>query len=299
AARVAAEYHALAPETEGTTVETPIAMVYDYDSIWATRIQPGFAGNTVHDAMRRYYGALFRAGVNVDMVRPRQDLSGYRVLFAPGLFVLPDDVAEMLVAFVRSGGILLTDCRAAVKDGAGLCHERTLPGLLGEVLGIRIEEYEALAEGLVFGLDGREGFPGGFTASAAADWVTPVTAEVLAGYDHWHLRDFAALSRNRFGAGRGYYVGTVVKEPAFYDALVAEVLAAAGHCPVVRPPAGVEVSVRSGRGRRLLFLINHTDRPQSVAVPAGSEDLLRGGRPGGDLDLEPFGVAVLKLPGTE
>jgi len=114
------------------------------------------------------------------------------------------------------------------------------------------------------------------------DWVRPTTAEALAVYEPWYLRKFAAATRNACGKGTSYYVGTIIKEPAFYDALIAEVLKAAKVRPAVRPPEGVEVSVRQGRGKRLLFVINHAEQRQSVTVPAGKTELLTGKRTGGN-----------------
>jgi beta-galactosidase len=64
---------------------------------------------------------------------------------------------------------------------------------------------------------------------------------------------------------------------------------------VVDPPEGVEVSVRQGEGRSLLFVINHTEGTQTVSVPAGKGRLLEGGTTGETLDLEAYGVAVIRL----
>ena len=304
AAQVAGEYHKLAPELEGTTVKTAIAMIYDYESIWAFKIQPaygshpdfGYGGaNNYHNAVRRYQRALFRAGVNVDMIQPTQDFSPYKVIFAPHLYILPDAVARQLSEFVASGGILVTDGRTGVKDETSLMHERTLPGLLGDALGITIEEYEALSAGMEYTIIGKNGLSGTFTAGQYADWVTPQSAEVLAGFEPWHMQPFAALARNHFGQGRGYYAGANVKEDAFYDALVADVLAHAHIAPAVKPPAGVEVSVREGNGKHLLFIINHTEQKQTVQVPTGKVELLTGATTGETLELGVYGVAIVKL----
>jgi beta-galactosidase GanA len=116
-----------------------------------------------------------------------------------------------------------------------------------------------------------------------------------AGYREWHMKPYAALTRNRFGRGVGYYVGAIIQEEAFYDALIAELLAAARVRPVVRPPQGVEASVRQGQGKRLLFLINHTEEKKTVAVPAGKRDLITGKKTENTLDLDIHGVAVLRL----
>jgi len=295
AAQTAKELHQIEGELAGTTVKAQVAIVYDYESIWALRIQPGFVGNNYHAQMMRYYSALFRAGVSADMVKPTQDLSGYRMVIAPELFVLPDAVAAKLSEFVAAGGVLVTDLRTGVKDETNLCYDRTLPGLLTEALGIAIEEYEAMDGTMSYPVVGKEGIAGSFTAQQYTDWVTPQGAQALAGYQQWHMRPFAAATRNQFGRGAAYYVGTVVKEEEFYDQLMQHALKSAGVAPLVKPPVGVEAALREGEGRKLLFLVNHTEEKQTVPVPEGKQELLSGKQTGSELDLEPYGVAVIKV----
>lgn len=290
----AQELHRLWPELEGTTVPARVAILYDYDSLWATRFQKSFPDNHWQQYLRRFQAALVRAGVPCDLIHPDQDLSGYRLVVAPQLFVLPDARAQRLAAFVRAGGVLLTTLRTGVKDEYSRCHARTLPGLLSDVLGIRIEEYEALPGATPAAIQGSGLLPGAFTGTGFADWIQPTGAEVLAGYTTAHLRPYAAATRQRAGSGWAYYVGTVVTEDGFYDALLRSCLDAAGIQPVLIPPAGVEVCERAGAGRRLLFLLNHVEEPRQVAVPAGARALV-GTITQGQVALEPFGVAVLRL----
>lgn len=300
AAETASDLTKLAPVLEGTTVKAPAAIIYDYDSIWAARIQPGYAGNNYHAAMERYYGALLRAGVNVDFIRSGDDFSRYQAVLAPDLYILPDGVAQRLDEYVKKGGALLADCRTGVKDESGLCHARTLPGLLSDALGISIEEYESLGDpadeqGVKYQVSGSDDLPGSFTAIRAADWVSTRRAEKLAEYAEWHMKDFAAVSRNQYGKGWGYYVGMVAREERFYDLLIADLLLKAEIVAPVAPPPGVEVSVREGAGKKLLFIINHTEEEQTLSVPAGKSELLTGKVTSGALTLERYGVAVIGL----
>jgi len=296
AAQTAHEYHKLAKELDGTTIRAKAAFIYDYESMWALRIQPGFHRNNYHDAMRRYYSALFRAGVAADMVKPSADLAGYRIVFAPDLYILPDAVADSLTRFVADGGVLVTDCRTGVKNETNLCHDRTLPGRLSDALGITIEEYEALSDEMSYAVAGKGGvLSGQFTGVHYADWLTPKGAEALAGYGDWHMKEFAAATRNTFGKGTGYYIGTVIKEQAFYDALVADALKTARVRPLLAPPEGVEATVREGAGKKLLLLINHSEERKTVAVPAGKRELITGTKTSDAIDLGIYGVAVIKL----
>jgi beta-galactosidase len=204
-------------------------------------------------------------------------------------------VAEGLVRYVRGGGVLLTDCRTAVKDETSLCHPRTLPGKLSAALGITIEEYESIAPEMEYAVAGEAALEGRFSAVHFADWLTPRGAESLASYEPWHMKRFAAATRHRFGKGWGYYVGTIFKEDAFYDLLIADVLAAGKVRPLSKPPEGVEISYRQGRGRRLMFVVNHTEEARTVSVPVGKTELISGKTVGPDLELGAYEVAVVKL----
>ena len=204
--------------------------------------------------------------MNVNIVRPGDDLSGYKLVLAPHLHVLPDTLARQLVDYVRAGGILLVDCRTGVKDETNLAHARTLPGLLAPALGIEIDEYESLRLGIQDNEETKyplrlESQPDAeYEAIRYADWITPRGSQTIARYDVPYLKDYAAVTRNNFGQGVGWYVGTIVDSDAFYDQLIARVLKDAGIVPLVRPPVGVEVSVRGNDARKLLFVINQTEQ---------------------------------------
>ncbi len=57
----------------------------------------------------------------------------------------------------------------------------------------------------------------------------------------------------------------------------------------------MEASIRQGPGKRLLFLLNHTDEPKTVTVPQGRLELLTGTKTIDSLTIDRFGVAVLEL----
>jgi beta-galactosidase len=305
AAGFAKEFQQLGPTLRGTSVQSNVAILYDYDSLWALEIQNGYPGASYQDAIRRYYNALNRAGVNVDLVKPGDDLGGYKLVLAPHLHVLADDVATGLVSYVRAGGVLLADCRTGVKDQTDLAYARTLPGLLSPALGIEIDEYESLRLGISdneevkYSIQGNGRIGGTFPAVHYADWITPKGAEVVAHYNEPHMQAYAAVTRNQFGKGIGWYVGTLVDQSDFYDTLIAQLLKDSGIGAVVSPSEGVEVSTRQNADFGLLFVINHTNQVVTVKVPSGKQELLTGTTTGESVELDGFGVAVIKLSAAE
>ena len=295
AAQVTLEYRSFEKYLVGTTVKSDVAIVYDYHSIWSLWGQAGFEGNNVRDAISRYYNAFFRAGINVDIVNINTDFSKYKLVLTPDLIVLPDKLAGKLNDYVKNGGVFLADCRTGVKDEHNLVHKRTLPGLLSPMLGIEIQEYGAITPDFDYELISDQLFNDKFTATKYIDWIIPKGAEKIAGYNQWHLENYAAVTRHEFGKGTGWYVGTIAKEELFYDKLIEKLLKDANIEKFIEIPAGVEASIRQGNGNKLLFLINHTEELKSVIIPKGKSDLLNGGKTDDSIELGIYGVAVIKL----
>jgi len=249
----------------------------------------------LRNVIARYYNALFRAGVNADLVSPETDLAKYKLVLAPDLIILPDELAEKLNSYVKNGGVLLTDCRTGVKNETNLAHERTLPGLLSSMLGIEIEEYEAITPDFNYRIVSNSLFKDTLTAINYADWVTAKTAEPKAGFDQWHLKSMAAVTRNKFGNGTGWYVGTIAREDRFYDAVISSVLHDAGIQKYPGLPQGVEISYRVGNNRKLLFIINHNEEPVDVPVLTGKTELITGKKTQEIWKLGIYDVAVIEL----
>jgi len=146
-----------------------------------------------------------------------------------------------------------------------------------------------------YAVGGEGSLAGHYFAVQYVDWVLVQGAEALARYHQWHLEPFAPATRNRFGKGAAYYVGTVIEGREFYDALVGELLRAAGVEPPLRPPDAVEVSARRDAGKALLFVINHTEEPRSVSVPSGKPELLSGASTERTLKPGAFDVTVIEM----
>jgi beta-galactosidase len=101
------------------------------------------------------------------------------------------------------------------------------------------------------------------------------------------------------GEGRVVYVGTYLTD-ASAALLIDVVLADLPLKPLLpQVPAGIEVTLREGEGRQLLFILNSQAEPVLVPeAPAGLE--LMDDRPlaGGPLTLDAYGCAVIQLTST-
>jgi beta-galactosidase len=232
----------------------------------------------------------------VDIVSPAADLSGYRLVVAPALHVLPVDVAENLKGYVESGGVLAVTPRSGVKDEANAVVNQRLPGLLSTLCGVEVEEYDSLAPGMGNEIEFLLPELAAYSPVPVGIWcdlLQPRGATVVATYRQQYYAGRAAITMHRQGEGLAVYVGTLG------DATLCEVLAGwlcdlAGIEPLLDAPAGVEVTERWQGDRRLLFLLNHTDRKQEVCLDRRYTSLLGSdGELEGPISLAPRDVLVL------
>jgi len=296
--KTATTLHKISSEIKDTTVRSEVAIIYDQESRWAFESQNAYENNTIPDAIHRYYDSFFRKGINVDIINTDMQISKYKILIAPQLLILSPEIARKLNSFVRYGGILLGDIRMGVKTKTNLCHEKFFPAFLTNTFGIKIEEYEGLLggdNGFTYKIVGRTPFEGIFTSSRFVDWVIPEKAKVLAQYTDWHMSTYAALTKNKYGKGYAYYLGTIVREIEFYDMLISEILRKANIHPLVHLPAGVELSIREGKNKKIMFLINHTEEEKSVPIPDGKLELLSNKHTDKTILLDKYGIAVIKI----
>jgi beta-galactosidase len=165
-------------------------------------------------------------------------------------------------------------------------HVRTggYPGAFRELLGLVIEEFAPLLE------EQRVRLSDGGTGSIWTDRGRATTAEVLATYDDGPSPGSPALTRNAFGAGACYYVGTELDDPGF-DRTIDRVLSSAG-VATSGLPAGVEVVRRTSPDAAYVFVINHT--ADEALLAASGHELLADEKVDGELRVAPGGCAVVR-----
>jgi beta-galactosidase len=279
----------------GSETRAPVAFLNDYDARWAFQIQ---ANNPQFEYPRHFqqlYNAFYRHNTGIDVVGAHQDLSGYRVVVAPALHVVTPEMVENLRRYVEGGGTLLLTARSGVKNLANDVIAKPLPGLLSDLAGVLVEEYDSYAPGmsnpLRFCLPGCEDVQ--VSAEIWADVLRPTTAEPVAFYTEEFYADRAAITVNQYGEGRVIYTGTL-GGAALFDVLAKWTLSESGVKPLLPVPDGVEVTARWQNGSRLLFVLNHTKEAQKITLDATYRSLLDGSVLWGERQLPAREVWVLE-----
>ncbi|MEN3357496.1 MAG: beta-galactosidase [Mycobacteriales bacterium] len=269
------------------------AIVFDWDSWWASELDSHPTSQLSYRAEALdWYSAFIALGVRADVVPTGTSLTGYDLVVAPVLHVIPEDLAKELTGYVAGGGHLVTTYFSGIVDENDHVWLGGYPGALRDLLGIRIEEFDPLLSGELVELDN------GGTGSVWTDRIDLVAGdvEVLARYQTGDQAGRPAITRRPVGGGSAAYVSTRLGAVGLPPVL-APLLAAAGVGSDLPPDARgrVELAVRSGLAGEFWFLINRTAEPVQVAGVDGA--LLLGRRAAGagsPVLLDPRGVAVVQ-----
>jgi beta-galactosidase len=294
--QIGQEFAALSPELDGSQVASQIAILYDYDSLWSLETQPNVERDFGYAGMaQRYDSVLSQLGINADVVGPDTNWEGYKAIVAPSLHLLTPDLADRLKAFVRDGGTLIVGPRSGVKDIENAVVNERLPGLLRELAGCTVEEYDAFSDIASLEMRVQDGKGQSYRALALADILVPEgDARVLLTYTSRYYAGRAAAVESPVGQGRCVYMGTVLDDAGTRDMLrkwVAEPLS----IPCLEDlPGSVEVSRRVKGKQRYTFYLNHSDEPTEVALAAPGVDLLSGQAVDGRAEIPGLDLLIVK-----
>jgi beta-galactosidase len=276
---------------DGVAPVSGAAVLHDYDSRFALQVQPTNLSLAYEESVQRHYEALRRHGIGVDVVSPAVDLSRYRLVAAPNLYVVDEVVVQALRAYVTGGGTLVLAPRAGVKDRCNVVPERPFPTLLAELAGVEVSDVASVLDDGEVGFSGVDGIPGG-TFAGWWEQIEPAPgARVLALYEQGDFAETPAITSHAVGEGRVIYLAGAAPV-ATLRALYAAVAPEAG-LATAELPDGVECVELERGGETLLVLLNHADEERPVRLAHARRDLLGGGEHEHSIQLPPFGVAVL------
>lgn len=268
-----------------------VAIVFDWENWWAIENPDHPVVLDYLALVQRWHAAAHRQHVQVDLVRASADLTGYRLVIAPQLYLLREDAAANLGDFVRAGGQLLVTAFSDVVDE----FDRFRPGgyltQLGGVLGVGIEDFGALVAPDSAG-PGQSRAPlsspvGEIGGTLLAEEIHVRGAVTLGTFIGGRLHGRPAFTVNSAGAGRAWYLATI-PDAVGTDLLLAYLFAQVSIEPVL---PGLPERAEVARRGTVVTVINHDSTPVSVTVVG--TDLLTGEKVDG-LVLPAFGYRFIQ-----
>ena len=220
-----------------------------------------------------------------------KDLSGYRLVAAPMLYLYRANIAEKMKEFVKNGGTLVGTYWSGIVNDTDLCYLGGMPGDgMTQVFGLRSEEIDALYDGQYNAMSFQNTR---YQLSELCDLVKVDTASVLSTYEKDFYAGQPALTVNSYGKGQAYYLAAKA-ENRFYLDFYRFLAAESGVAPALdgQLPYGVTASLRKG-SRDIVIVQNYNDRPAAVVLNAPYTDLETGDAVSGSLELPAYGAAFL------
>src|SRR5450755_4323307 len=192
-------------EVAGSRVECDVAIVWDWPAWWAVELDSHPSVDVRYlNLVTETYDALWRLDVTIDFVRPGADLSAYKLVVIPSLYLVSDEAAANLRSYVERGGHLVCNFFSGIVDPDDAIRLGGYPGAFRELLGVRVEEFYPLLEGVSVSLSD------GGTGRIWTELLDLAGAQAVATYLDGPLPGAPAITRHDVGGGVAYYVTTAL-----------------------------------------------------------------------------------------
>lgn len=272
-AKLGEELQILGSKTLGARHQSKVAIYFDWENWWAIEYSAGPSVNLkYYDQLLAYYQALNTMNISVDIVSEKDSFTDYDLIIAPVLYMVKEGLDEKIRSFVKNGGTFVTTFFSGYVNETDLVTTGGYPGKLRDILGIWVEELDALPNGTnnSFVYQNQT-----FSSSLICDLLHAERAQVLSVYEQDFYAGMPVLTRNQFGEGLAYYVATQ-SDDSFYQKFLSELLNEKHIKPVVDVPAGVEATKRYNENGCFLFLLNHNPEDAMITLEENGVELLTG-----------------------
>jgi len=257
----------------GSYKQSKVAILFDWDNWWAAEF---CAGPTVDlsyvKQIEKYYEIFSEANISVDFLAVDDEFDKYELIIAPNLYMVKPQVAQKLEQFTASGKTFVTTVFSGIVDENDLVKTGGYPGELRQLLGIWVEETDALPPDVY-----NEIQQNGKTYASELLWdiIHPEGAEVVATHGKEFYAGMPVVTKNQFGQGQAWYIGTV-PEKAYLEMQLLEICDELGIESILKPQENIEVSCRIKEGSEYIFVLNHGDGAATIQFDDEVMELLSG-----------------------
>lgn len=278
----------------GTQTQAQVAVIFDWDNYWALEYTSGPTVDLKYvEQIHRYYRYFYEQNIAVDLVPVDADLSKYKLVAAPVLYMIKEGMQERLTDFVKQGGALLTTYMSGIVDQSDNVHLGGYPGPLRELAGIWVEEIDALAPEQSNGVSlVNEDLSG--TSNLVSDLIHLENAEALAHYTSNFYAGMPVVTKNTFGDGTVYYFGGQL-EDQLQDQLFKTIVEESDITPVIEEATKLEIACRENEEAKFFVIINFHEEAQPLPeMFVGKTDLLTGEVLSSEMMLTQYTTYIVK-----
>ena len=296
--RTAHELQRIGPEIVDLKRTSKVAILYSNDSHYGIEFMKFSDKVNYRTILGQMYETLYRQNVAVDFIFPEStNLSDYKVILVPPLYVASDEVLNRLVDYVHGGGHLVMAFKSGFTNEYDTVRWTMAPGPLRKAAGFRYQEFSNLAKPLALKGDPFKADAGN-KVSGWAEMLILEGAQPLAYYDDPFFGRYPAITQNHFGSGTLTYEGTVLSDTLQTKVLlkVLQMAGLTGPDQELAPPVHVKHGTNRN-GRTIHYYMNYSSDSQTFKYPYKlGEDLLTKMTvaPSQTVTLKPWDLAILE-----
>lgn len=272
-------------------VKADVAIMLDWESWWALEVDSKPSMDIkFQEQLAHHFGPLYCSNITTDFVHPSSDLSRYKLIVIPNLYLVHAEHAESITRYVEHGGTVVMSFFSGIVNEHDHIWLGGYPAPFRKMLGLTVEEFVPFMPGQTSAvdLDGPEA-----SCSLWADVIHLEGAQELGTFTHEFYSGKPALTRNQFGKGVAYYLGTRFPMETMQK-IFEQIYAEADVSAVLSVPLGVEVVLRESDDGSYLCLLNHTSEPVTVNLgDYRGEDLITGQMLDAEITIETYGVRIV------
>ena len=291
------ELERLGTSTLGSVNQADVGIIFDWDNYWALDYTSGPTEDLKYvDQIHHYYKFFYDNNIGVNMIPVDADFSKYKIVVAPVLYMVKQGMKEALTKFVENGGILITTFMSGLVNESDNVHLGGYPGPLRELAGVWVEEIDALAPEQTNTITFTDGTR--MSCNLLCDLMHLEGAQLLASYDENFYAGMPAITKNTFGKGCTYYIGTNMGQEGI-DKVLKMATQQAGVHPVVEEPTALEVVCRKTANSTHYYIFNFKET--EIVIPdqfVGYTDLLTGKKVESGMRMKHYDALILNIPDT-
>lgn len=195
------------------------ALLVSNDALTGLSYFPIGKNITYNDIMRWIFDTLYEINIDCDFIYPEdvlsqtveELLSQYDLLILPALYVMPENLPEILDKYVKLGGHLIATFRSAFANEYLEVYADSLPYGLTRCLGITYDQF-TIPNDVALKYECSENINNTANAIEFMELVHPFCQcnkpiHTIASYDHPAYQKYSAVTFHPYGKGSSAYIG--------------------------------------------------------------------------------------------
>lgn len=281
-------------DIKGSMKESKVAIIYDWDNDWALKDAQGFGleSKRYPQTLQEHYKYFWNKNISVDVVTPSADLSKYKLVVAPMMYLMTEETMKNFKSYVSNGGNLVGSYLSGLVNENDLTYLGGWHKDLKEIYGINVKELDTLYPKDKNSIEYNDKE---FEVKDYCSIIDLLGAEALAEYKDDFYKETPAITTNALDNGKAYFIGARTNQDflsEFYDSIVSDLDLIETND--FESPQGVSIQIRENENNKYYFVMNFTEENQDVIINNLYEDLLTNEKVLGSRVLKPYEVLVLR-----